>query len=164
MAVARNMLVSLCAVVVAMTLGACSSDADDPSTVGSAPGSGSPALSVDEWEAQAADLWGDIVLIQGDADVLVAQGASGDKAGVEADCKSRKDMLAEAKAKLLPVPAGTSASDATVQALPGQIDRIEKVLDACLNGRFIDAPALTRDDITKLEAITLDLERVRQAG
>jgi hypothetical protein len=121
----------------------------------------SDPAAIAAWEADAADRWGDIVLIQGDAEVLLQQGTSGDQDQLRKDCESRKEMLAAAKAKLLPVPAGTSASEATVKGLPGQIERIEKLLDSCLSHDAAGAPELTAGDIATQEAITRDLEKVR---
>jgi len=141
---------------------ACSSGDDKrSSTVGSASVASSDPKAVSAWEARAADLWGDIALVQADAEVLVAQGSTGDQEQRREDCESRKQMLATAKAALLPVPAGTSASEATVTALPGQVERIEKLLDSCLRGDGAGAPALTAADIAAQEAITRDLEHVR---
>ena len=140
---------------------ACSSGNDASPTVGSAAVASSDPKAASAWEARAADLWGDIALVQADAEVLVAQGAGGDEAQRRKDCESRQQMLATAKASLLPVPAGTSASQATVNGLPGQIERIEKLLDSCLRGNTGDAPQLSASDIAIQEAITRDLERVR---
>jgi hypothetical protein len=152
-----------CAVV---ALGAaCSSSYDDQSSKGGSTSvTSSDPAAVSAWEAGAADRWGDIVLIQGDAEVLLAQGTSGDQDQLRKDCEERKQMLTTAKAALLPVPAGASASDATVQGLPGQIERIEKLLDACLTHAVAGAPELTGSDIATQEAITRDLEKVRQNG
>lgn len=113
------------------------------------------------WEARAANAWADIVLVQGDAEVLLSQGPGADQDQLRADCESRKEILEAAKAELLPVPAGVSASEATVKGLAGQVDRIERLLDSCLRGDFAGAPVLSRTDIMTQEAITLDLERVR---
>ena len=149
-----------CAVV---ALGAaCSSGYNDGSSkVGSASVASSDPAAVSAWETGAADRWGDIVLIQGDAEVLLAQGTSGDQEQLRKDCEERQQMLATAKSGLLPVPAGTSASEATIKGLPGQIERIEKLLDACLTHAAAGAPELTASDIATQEAITRDLEKVR---
>ena len=142
--------------------GACSSGyGDGSSKVSSTSVASSDPAAVAAWEAGAADNWGDIVLIQGDAEVLLAQGTSGDQDQLRKDCEERQQMLATAKAKLLPVPAGTSASEETIKGLPGQVERIEKLLDACLTHAAAGAPELTASDIATQEAITRDLEKVR---
>jgi hypothetical protein len=141
---------------------ACSSSYDSGTAkVGSSSVASTDPKAAADWNTRAADLWGDIVLIQGDAEVLLAQGTTGDQDQRRKDCQERKEMLATAKASLLPVPAGTSASDATIKGLPGQVERIEKLLDSCLTGNAAGAPELTAGDIATQEAITRDLEKVR---